>query len=258
MVNDNEFQNNNKNYENYYDCLIYAYNKTERKKFLIEEEINDLDYEYYIDIDDRKWYILYLSIFKFNYDIANIFLIYNNYSENYKNYKLYQMKIIIYITSLMTSFFFDLIFYSNETMHKIYEENEEFKYNLEYRIPTIFVASVLNKIIILLLDKLINFQDDLIELKNNLNKIEKKKIEIKIKNNKNNNNVSNNTYKKDLSLNFSRKKIDVNNINAGKYSMKNENKNNINIGKDSINKNNDGKIELKDNNEKKRRSGISN
>ena len=59
------------------------------------------------------------------------------------------------------------MFYSDETMHKIYEENEDFKYNLEYRIPIIIIAKVVNKIIIFLFDWLIDFQDDLIRLKNN-------------------------------------------------------------------------------------------
>ena len=48
------------------------------------------------------------------------------------------------------------MFYSDESMHKKFEENEEFKYNLEYRFPILFAANVIYKIIIILFYWLIN------------------------------------------------------------------------------------------------------
>ena len=54
-------------------------------------------------------------------------------------------------------------------MHKIYEVNEEYKYNLEYRIIGIFLSNLVNKLITsFLFEKLVNFQDEFIRLKNNL------------------------------------------------------------------------------------------
>ena len=177
---------------NYYKFLIDSYSKNEIKNFLIEEELINLDYEYYRQIEDRKWYIIFISLFKLNYDFTNTFLIYNNNSsEIYKDYKFNTLKIMIYINSLMVSIFFDLIFYSDNTMHKIYEGNEEYKYNLEYRIPTIFLSNLVNKFItIVLFENLVNFQDEFIKIKNNLNKIGNKEENP-------NNNISN-TYKLEI------------------------------------------------------------
>ena len=39
-------------YNYYYLILIKSYQKNERKKYLIEEELNDLEYDYYINIED--------------------------------------------------------------------------------------------------------------------------------------------------------------------------------------------------------------
>ena len=111
------------------------------------------------------------------------------------------------------------MFYSDETMHKIYEENEDFKYNLEYRIPKIFVVNVTYKIIMLLFDWLINFQDDLIKLKNNLNTIENKEKDSQINSIKNKLDINEKLYIM-ADLKFLKK------IKPKKRSIKNKKENN--------------------------------
>ena len=159
-------------YHNYYIYLIYSYNKEKRKKYLIEEELNELEYEYYRNIDDRKWYDIFLSLFKTNYDFTNTFFLYNN-SDNYKIYNLISIKIMIYINSLSISIIINLMFYTDETMHKIYNDNGE--YNLLYRFPILILSDSVMKIIAYLLGLLINFQDDLINLKISLSYIQDNK-----------------------------------------------------------------------------------
>ena len=177
-------------YQNYYVYLIFAYIKKERKKFLIEDELINLEYDYYRHIEDRKWYIIFLSMFKLNYDFTNTFLIYNN-SENYKNYQMYSIKIIIYINCLMISIISNLIFYSDETMHKIYIDNGE--YNFIYRLPIIVLSDIIMKVFSVIFEKLVNFQDDFIELKINLNRNEfENKKQDSINNTKNINTLYNN------------------------------------------------------------------
>ena len=168
-----------KKYQKYQNYLIYVYPKKIRNKFLIEEELNNLNYKYYRHFENRENYKIFLSIFKFNYDFSNTFLIYNN-TNKYKEYKFFSIKLMIYINSLIVSIIINLIFYSDETMHKIYIENEEYKYNIIFRLPIIFISNFIYKFIIILFDTIINFQDDFIKLKRNLAK-EKKEQAITIK-----------------------------------------------------------------------------
>ena len=58
---------------NYYEYLIFSFPKKERNLFLIEEELNYLDFSYYRHIESRKWYKIFWSIFKINYDLQILF-----------------------------------------------------------------------------------------------------------------------------------------------------------------------------------------
>ena len=161
-------------YHNYYIYLIYCYMKKERKKYLIEEELINLEYEYYRHIEDRNLFAIFISIFKLNYDFTNTFLIYNN-SENYKEYKIYSIKVMMYIGSLIISIIFNLMFYSHKNMHKIYEDNGE--YNFLYRLPIIVLSDGIMKIIsFFAFNQLFNFQEKLIDLKNNLKNWKRRSI----------------------------------------------------------------------------------
>ena len=199
-------------YKNYYIYLIYAYPKEKRKNFLIEEELMDLEYDHYRHIEDRKWYMIFWSIFKLNYDFAKTFLIYNN-SEKYKNYQLYLIKIIIYMNSLIISIISNLMFYSDKTMHKIYEDNGE--YIFWYRIPRIVFSDAFMKLFsFLVFDLLINFHEKFIELKINIKTFENEKIELekfKLNNdkfeNKNINNKIDNNNKLNIIYNTSNEDI---------------------------------------------------
>ena len=85
---------------------------------------------------------------------------------------------MIYINSLIVSIIINLIFYSDKTMHKLYKENEENKYNFIFRLPIIFISNFVYKFITILFDKIINFQDDFIKLKRNLAKEKKEQANI--------------------------------------------------------------------------------
>ena len=65
----------NKLENEYYFYLIYSYqeNKNKCKTFLIDDELNDLDYFAYRKIDDRNWWVIYFSIFKSEYNFLKIF-----------------------------------------------------------------------------------------------------------------------------------------------------------------------------------------
>ena len=178
------------NEDNYYIYLIYSFIKSERSNYVIGDELNGLDLAYYRNIENRKWYHIFFSLYINNYDFINTFLIYNcqkNF-DNYtlKDYRFYTIKIMIYLNSSIISILINILFYNEKTMHKIYEDDG--KYNILYRLPRIFISEAGMEIISILLGLLIDFQDNFIKLRNNMFDIDR----IKQLNNNNNNNNNNN------------------------------------------------------------------
>ena len=151
--------------DEFYICLILSIKKGEYQNYLIENELNNLDYIYYREIEDRKWYNIIWSIFKLNSDFLSTFFIFNS-NKKYREYRLYSIKVIAYFNSLLLSLFANISFYHNETMHKIYEENG--KYNFQYKLPFIILSDIISILASYLFDKLIDNQDELIELKINI------------------------------------------------------------------------------------------
>ena len=193
----------------YYVFLIYVYQKKERKQFLIEQELNGLDYEYYINIENRKWYEIYISLFKESYDFIKTFLIYK------EDYQFYTLKIIIYINSIILSIIINITFYTDDTMHKIYEDDG--KYNLLYRLPKIFISDLSMAFISKLLEYLIDFQDYFIDIKINLDISNEEEIQ-------GNYNINNKLMEKikNLEIKSNEEKLNLNN-------KKNDNKNHNHI-----------------------------
>ena len=160
---------NKEKYDYYYLILIKSYQKNERKNYLIEEELNDLDYDYYINIEDRNWFLIFWSLFKNNYDLINILLISNNQKKGeFRQYKLYPLKIMVYINSIIITFIIIILFYYDEKMHSIYKE--EGKYNFLYNSPQIIAQDIVMKVFSTFFEWLIDLQDQFIEIKNNLKK----------------------------------------------------------------------------------------
>jgi len=172
-VKEGEIGDNNDDY--YYIYLIYVYKKKDRKRFLIDKELNDLDFNLYKNIESRSCSEIYWSIFKKQYSLISTFFIFNT-KNNYKEYKLYIIKIMIYISSFTFSVIIDILFYNNKTMKKLIEENEEF--NLKYKLPRIIILVIANDIFSFLFECLIDYQDKLIDLKINLDLIDKEKGKI--------------------------------------------------------------------------------
>ena len=83
---------------------------------------------------------------------------------------------MIYISSFTFSVIIDILFYNDKTMKKLIEENEVF--NLKYKLPRIIILVIANDIFSSLLKCLIDYQDELIKLKINLDLIDKEKEKI--------------------------------------------------------------------------------
>ena len=168
-----EIENNS--YDYYYLYLIYVYKKKDRKTFLIEEELNDLDFNLYKNIESRSIFEIYWSIFKTENDFISTFFIFNTTSNYYKEYRFYIIKIIIYISSLTFSIIINILFYKDETMNKLVEDDN--KYILSYNLPRIIYLVLIMKIFFKISKNLFDFQDEFINLKKNLDVIDQENIE---------------------------------------------------------------------------------
>ena len=158
-----EIKNKKKELKNeYYYYLIYCYRDNIKgcKKFLIDDELNDLEYFAYRQLEKRNNRQIYCSIFKSEYNFIKIF------SFLKEDYKLYPIEIMIYLNSLIISIIINISFYTDNTMHKIYDK--EGNYNIINSLPQIFVSNLTMEIINLGYEELIDFQEKFIELKNNL------------------------------------------------------------------------------------------
>ena len=199
-----EIQDNNDDY--YYLYLIYVYKKKDRKTFLIKEELNNLDFNLYKNIESRSIFKIYWSIFEMENDFFSTFLIFNDTTNYYKEYRFYIIKIIIYISSLTFSIIINILFYNDETKHKLFEDDN--KYILVYNLPRIIISVLAMKIFFKILKNLIDYQDELINLKKNLDLIGKENIEC---NNSKNINIINSNMQSisdnDRNYSFSKKSL---------------------------------------------------
>ena len=78
---------------------------------------------------------------------------------------------MIYISSFTFSIIIDILFYNDKTMHKLIEDNG--KFNLKYKLPRIIILDIARYIFSFIFELLIDYQDKLIDLKKNLDLIDK-------------------------------------------------------------------------------------
>ena len=145
--------------KDYYNCIMNLFPKEDYHKYLIEDELNGLNYEEYIKMEYRNFFDIFWSIFKTNYDFFSTFFIFEN-----KDYKIYSIKVINYLNTLLLSLDINISFYNDDTMHKIYEDVGE-NYSLN-RLPIILLTNALSLIPSFLFE--IFFSYDFIELKINM------------------------------------------------------------------------------------------
>ena len=88
---------------------------------------------------------------------------------------------MIYLNSIIISIIITIAFYTDKTMHKIYDN--EGNYNLINSLPQIFVSNISTEIITKAFEEIIDFQEKFIDLKKNIeiSYIEKEKRNIFLK-----------------------------------------------------------------------------
>ena len=109
-----------------------------RYKDLNDQELNNLEYKAAIILDKRNYFQYYWSLIK-----KKQLLFFTFYPI--KDYNLVTIKICLFLLSFSLYFTINGFFYSDDTMHKIYEDNGAS--SIIYRIPQIINNYLFNEII---------------------------------------------------------------------------------------------------------------
>ena len=173
LENKEKEQNNNistLNISNYIKTKKILKNNSNKKKnifkYLNDYELNTLEYQQAIKIDKRTYIQFYFSLLRRKQVIIFTFYIYNDY-----NLKI--IKISLFIFSFASYYSVNAIFFTDYTMHKIYEDQGNF--NFIYQLPQIIYSSLICSVINIIVVYFSLSEKNILSLKN-----EKKNINQKI------------------------------------------------------------------------------
>ena len=171
-----EDKSNNKiNKINMKDFGLIHYDNVKNKysNGLIEQkdfEINALGYDEAILLDKRNFCEYYTSLIKNNHPLVFSFGLYQDYNSKI-------LKMFLFFFSFSLDLTVNALFFSDDTMHKIYEDKG--KFNFLYQIPQILYSTLISKFIDGFIRKLALSQDNIVDLKQEKENLDKKYIQIK-------------------------------------------------------------------------------
>ena len=155
---------------------IVCYNNNKYKDILEKKdfEINSLEYDEALKLDHRNFFKYYISLLKYNHPLMFSFAPYNDYNSKI-------IKIFLFFFAFCLDFTINALFFTDDTMHKIYQDKGEF--NFLYQIPQILYSALIAKFIDSLIKDFALSQDNIIALKqckqnNNLEQKHKKLLRI--------------------------------------------------------------------------------
>ncbi len=125
---------------------------------LNDEEMNSLEYEKACEIDKRTFFQLYWSLIKKKQIILFTFMPINDFNLLY-------MKICLFLFSFALSITVNGLFFTDETMHKIYKDKGIF--NLLYQLPKIIYSLIISSAINLMIKNFGLSEKDIINLRKN-------------------------------------------------------------------------------------------
>ena len=135
-----------------------------------DQELNTLEYEIAILIDKRTYFQYYWSLLKKKHLIFFTFLPSNDYN-------LMTIKICLFLLSFSLYFTINGFFFSDETMHKIHEDNGNFNFLIQ--IPQILYSTVISAVINMILKLLSLSEKNILTIKQEED-VNKTKIKSKI------------------------------------------------------------------------------
>ena len=170
--------NNKKSIENKSNDNIIEQKKINLNKIqeqshqnLNDHEMNNLEYDMALAYDKRTFFQYYLSLLKKKQLILFTFVPINDYNLMY-------IKIILFIMSFSLFFTINGFFFSDKTMHKVYEDYGS--YDFLYQIPQIFYSTMVCAVINIILKQLSLSEKNILEIKGEpLENIDQKSTKIK-------------------------------------------------------------------------------
>ena len=126
-----------------------------------EFELNFLNYKKAIKYDKRSYIQYYLSLLKYNHLLIFSFF-------NIRDYNSRIIKLFLFFLFFITYLAINALFFTDATMHKIYEDNGAF--NFIYHFPIIIYSSLISGIINAIIKQFALSQKKLIEFKKNKKK----------------------------------------------------------------------------------------
>ena len=145
--------------------------KTKKLKSFNDAELNGLSYEAALNYDKRNFCQYYFSLFKTKHDIIFSFCTSNDY-----NLKI--IKIDLFFFNFIFSLEINALFFNDDTMHKIYEDEGSF--NLLYQIPQILYSTLISNFISIFINMLALSEDNILAFKQikEIKNLNKKKLNL--------------------------------------------------------------------------------
>ena len=142
-----------------------------------DNELNFLNYKIAKKIDKRNYIQYYFSLLKTQHLLFFSFF-------NYDDYNSLIIKIYIFFFTIQIQYAISAMFYTDEVMHKIYEDEGSFDFI--YQIPQMLYSSILSLILSNLICNLGLYENNILKIKNHKYIIHKKQLKkerniIKIK-----------------------------------------------------------------------------
>ena len=119
------------------------------------EELNSLSYNLAIKYDKRTYFQYYVSLLKQKHLI--IFTFFNN-----KDYNIFILKLSLFISSFALYFTVNAIFFTDDTMHDIYENNGS---DIISQISNIFYSTIISCFINIIIKRLGLYYNDMVKIK---------------------------------------------------------------------------------------------
>ena len=136
-----------------------------------DNELNELSYKKALKFDKRTFSQYYFALLKVNH------LLFFAFYWNNQDYNSQIIKFFLFFFFFIVHFTINALFFNDETMHIIYIDAGQ--YNFIYQIPQIIYSSLISDIINIIIKYLSLTENDIIKLKRNTKKIDKKKLSLK-------------------------------------------------------------------------------
>ena len=138
----------------------------------IDEELNRMNYEEALIYDKRSYWKYFWSLLKKKHMIILTFV-------SNDDYNVFLLKFSLFILSLALFFSINTLFFRDSTMHQIFTQHG--KFNLIYQIPQILYSTMISFVMTLILKKLSLSQNEIINIKQEINQKLAQKLAEKAK-----------------------------------------------------------------------------